>query len=93
VSIEAKECAECASMPGSPILCESCLHNRNLASEYSKLVSDLTILIGDWRKQADRSYTRGQEANDDLPHVAEGCFATYQSLTCCADQLKRLIKR
>ncbi len=25
-----KECSECASKPGMPTLCESCLHNRTL---------------------------------------------------------------
>lgn len=47
-----KECAACAAKPGSPALCESCLHNRtlvaNLKDQIDKLearASDLELLI------------------------------------------------
>lgn len=37
MTTEFMECAFCASKPGSPALCESCYHNRNLASQLQLL--------------------------------------------------------
>jgi hypothetical protein len=33
-----KECEPCSKKPGSPVLCPSCLHNRQLIEEYQKLL-------------------------------------------------------
>jgi len=36
MNLEFKECKECASKPGSPILCESCLHNRQVIEAFKR---------------------------------------------------------
>jgi len=36
--VEFKECSVCAKKPGSPVLCPSCLHNRQLIQEYQKIL-------------------------------------------------------
>jgi hypothetical protein len=33
-----KECPTCAVKPGSPVLCESCLHNRRVISKLHELL-------------------------------------------------------
>ncbi len=34
---EFKECESCAAKPGSPTLCEACIHNKFLASDFREL--------------------------------------------------------
>ena len=43
--MEFKECAACAVKPGSPTLCEACLHNR---STIDKLLSLVKISEEEW---------------------------------------------
>ena len=37
-SLVFKECSVCASKPGSPLLCESCCHNRRVIFELRSMV-------------------------------------------------------
>jgi hypothetical protein len=41
MSIEFMECAACAAKPGSPALCEACLHNRKIVSELNHRIKSL----------------------------------------------------
>ncbi len=41
-----KECPSCAAKPGTPILCESCLHNRGLIHELTSTRSSRLLADG-----------------------------------------------
>jgi hypothetical protein len=43
--IKFMECAECAPRPGSPLLCEACLNNRQLESERDDLADRLVAPV------------------------------------------------
>jgi len=40
---EFKECAGCSAKPGSPTLCESCLHNRKIIERLNNLINNPQI--------------------------------------------------
>ena len=42
---EYKECKSCSKKPGSPDLCESCLHNRTLMYRLRHKIEDLENII------------------------------------------------
>ena len=50
MSLEFEECPTCASKPGSPALCPSCLHNRHAISQLHTRTVEL-------REQIERGHT------------------------------------
>lgn len=38
---EFRECASCDAKPGSPALCEACLHNRKLVTDLNRRIKEL----------------------------------------------------
>lgn len=61
-----KECADCASKPGSPTLCESCLHNRRVVGELQREVRRLQERVR-VIKLALAAMTKLAEAYDNEP--------------------------
>lgn len=47
------ECKSCAEKPGSPILCKSCLHNRNVISGLCKRLDIVSKAIENGFKETD----------------------------------------
>lgn len=46
MNLEFKECESCSAKPGSPTLCESCLHNRTVISDLNKDFKDQGVVLG-----------------------------------------------
>jgi hypothetical protein len=42
-----KECATCSKIPGSPLLCSACQHNRELVSDLQKSLSDSLFALNE----------------------------------------------
>lgn len=45
-----KECAACAAKPGSPTLCEACIHNRDLISSMGPGIKGLNKTVKEQRE-------------------------------------------
>lgn len=46
MKMEFKECDGCSAKPGSPTLCKSCLHNRQVISDLNKDFKDQGRVLG-----------------------------------------------
>ncbi len=47
--MEFVECEACKAKPGTPLLCESCLANRQVISTLTARVAELTVEARPWR--------------------------------------------
>lgn len=47
-----RECAECDAKPGSPVLCEACLHNREVISQLRNQNRTLKEQLSIWKRKA-----------------------------------------
>ncbi len=56
-----KECSICAVKPGSPELCESCIHNRSVISDLS-----VEVIICSAVRAKDGKIVRGHRHNDAM---------------------------
>ena len=55
---EFKECASCRAKPGSPTLCESCLHNRTTINVLNDLVENQTYDLNLFANALEALYKR-----------------------------------
>jgi hypothetical protein len=69
------ECEGCAGKPGSPYLCPSCLHNRNLIADLKKYInvreSDY-LRLRDERDRWQSKYRHAVEFAEDVRRRSRG---------------------
>lgn len=74
-----RECAACADKTGSPRLCGSCLHNRELVSHLNEVISTQAMLLTHARNAGDADSEGGgrpaARATEDIPAGASGVIS------------------
>lgn len=68
---EFRECETCAAKPGTPILCESCLHNRSLILHQEDEIERLQVLV-DKYEAAEKDANLPSNARRSISHVDRG---------------------
>ena len=64
-----KECPACAAKPGMPVLCESCLYNRQIMNNLEQEVEALKAQI-----RSDSDHRRLTEIKDEvISHLKDEC--------------------
>lgn len=67
--IEFRECLSCASKSGSPTLCDSCLHNRQLASDYKQCLDDYDECYKDLLAESIRANKAEKKIDELKPRI------------------------
>ena len=67
---DSKECAACWAKPGSPTLCDACLHNRNVASRLRRAFEQ--IAAGE-KREADLKARLKAVRTKFLRHIEKSC--------------------
>ncbi len=55
---EFRECSACRAKPGAPVLCESCLHNRQVISELQQQLKAMTTRLDEDQREQRDSFRR-----------------------------------